>query len=210
MAATEVDVCNLALASINFDPITTLADNTQQARLCSRFFDESRDELLREHAWGFATRRIALDDVEDDPLNPDHGDSYPGYLYAYEMPDECLRILKVYNESEPDVSYPYELLFSPTDGTPGNEVVRICANVGEAVCEYVYRVETVTFWDAHFVRAMVAYLAFKLAHPLRATEDLRRWSFSVYQDALERAKRTDSSESKRDPALRPNRYKDAR
>ena len=61
--ASEVDICNLALAHIG-DPaeITSIAppDGSTQAALCKKFYPIARDECLSDRDWGFARRRILM------------------------------------------------------------------------------------------------------------------------------------------------------
>jgi len=211
MASTEIQVCNQALALLNLNPITAYADNRLEAQRLGILFADSRDEVLREHAWGFATRIEELVTTEDAGL-PDRIDDYAGnYLFVYVIPEQCVRILKLPNPNRPDECLPYQIVYNPTVavGPPVVAAKRILAYHEDATIEYVYRVTDVSFWDAHFVRTMAAYLAWKLT-PLRGKEEIRRWAFNTYQMALQAARIADATEHSRDVDTRPCRYKDAR
>ena len=52
--ATEVSICSNALRKLGDDPITSLTEDTERARLCNAFYNTARDSLLRSHPWNFA------------------------------------------------------------------------------------------------------------------------------------------------------------
>jgi len=57
--ATEVSICSNALRRLGDDPITSLTDDTERARLCNAFYQDSRDLVLRSHPWNFAITRAS-------------------------------------------------------------------------------------------------------------------------------------------------------
>ena len=61
--ATEVDICNLALANLGDDAtIATLSppEGSAQAEKAARFYPIARNSLLAMHTWGFASKRGSL------------------------------------------------------------------------------------------------------------------------------------------------------
>jgi hypothetical protein len=61
--ASEVDICNLALAHIGqARQITAISppDGSAEAAHCHRFYPMARDIILEAHYWGFATKRVGL------------------------------------------------------------------------------------------------------------------------------------------------------
>jgi len=61
--ATEVDICNLALAHLGDDAtIATLSppEGSAQAEKAARFYPIARDTLLEMHTWNFASQRNNL------------------------------------------------------------------------------------------------------------------------------------------------------
>ena len=80
-----VSICNDAILEAgNSATITSLADNSQLAELCSRLWNTTVDELYAEHAWAFRTVRDEATLVTTDSVN------------EYAIPDSCLRILGFY------------------------------------------------------------------------------------------------------------------
>ena len=49
MASTFVSISNRALTLLGAQPITSLSDDTKEARSCNRMFEQSRDQVLRGH-----------------------------------------------------------------------------------------------------------------------------------------------------------------
>ena len=88
--ATEVDICNMALAHLGADAnIASIAppDGSEEAGHCARMYPLARTYLLAGTvAWGFAKRRVALDELENDSLD---------WTYKYQLPSDFLHVLHV-------------------------------------------------------------------------------------------------------------------
>src|SRR5690348_5220067 len=80
----DVDVCNQALSHLGV--ATEIQDleneNSANARVCSRFYDDARDQALRDFPWPFATMSGALALVTVNPTIE--------WAYAYRMPADAL------------------------------------------------------------------------------------------------------------------------
>ena len=87
--ATEVSICANALRRLGDDPITSLTDDTERARLCNAFYTDARDAVLRSHPWNFAITRTSLAKLSDAPAY--------GFNYQYSLPTDpyCLRVLEM-------------------------------------------------------------------------------------------------------------------
>jgi hypothetical protein len=70
--ASEVDICNLALAHIgdgaNVRSITP-PDETVQAEKCAIFYPIARDIALESHGWSFAVQRAELNQLVTNPVD---------------------------------------------------------------------------------------------------------------------------------------------
>ena len=60
MAVSKVAVANLALGEIGARRIASFSDDTPEGRIISAFYDDIRDEVLSEHPWTFAQKRVML------------------------------------------------------------------------------------------------------------------------------------------------------
>ena len=86
---TKVEICNLALGRIGRKAaITSLTENSAEARACARIWDVTRQALLREFTWGFS-RKVALLALSTE--------SIPGWEYLYAYPSDCLQALRIFN-----------------------------------------------------------------------------------------------------------------
>jgi len=74
---TAIQLCNMALSSLGHQrQISSLAENTAEARLCSIWMDEARRSVLSAAYWPFLTRITG----------PDAGEPEGGGLFRYWMP----------------------------------------------------------------------------------------------------------------------------
>ena len=53
---TPTDICNMALAFIAKGRISSMDEQTEQARQCKLFYDIVKKDLLRNYTWGFAKK----------------------------------------------------------------------------------------------------------------------------------------------------------
>lgn len=83
--ASIVTICNMALARLGIDQtIENIDDNNNRARACKLFFDEVRDQLLRDYDWNFSLVVLSAALVADTDI--------PGWQYAYRYPTDCLML----------------------------------------------------------------------------------------------------------------------
>ena len=58
--ASVVGICNSALVKIGATRIISLTEGSKNANLCDEQYEKVRNDLLRSHAWNFATARRKL------------------------------------------------------------------------------------------------------------------------------------------------------
>lgn len=155
--ATEISICNLALAHLGDEATVASIDppeGSAQAEHCATFYPIARDALQEIHAWGFCTTRKALSLLSEVPLT--------GWEYAYARPSIAVKILGIYAEgvTNDDDPQPYESEVL-SDGT---EV--IYTNTEDAICRYTVQVTDPSKFTPLFVETMGWLLASHLAGPL--------------------------------------------
>lgn len=90
--AADTDIANLALGRLGVSQaIASLTEQSTPARICARFYDQCRQEVLRAHPWACATTCVALAEVEDQ--------DFPGWEFVYGYPSNCLMVHAVADES---------------------------------------------------------------------------------------------------------------
>jgi hypothetical protein len=87
--ASVVDMCNSALNLLGASTISALTDDSKNARLCNQRYEPVRNRVFRSHAWNCLHKRVQLAQNSTAPVVE--------YSYAYALPSDCLRVLKVHN-----------------------------------------------------------------------------------------------------------------
>jgi len=155
MSYNQVQICNLALAKVGDDAaqITSLTDGSNEAALCSKFYEPTLRELLSMHTWNFTKSYGELSASTTDPTF--------GWDYSYPLPADCIRPLELRSYSS---SREHKLLDEW-------QVVgrNLYTNISDAYLIYVKYVTDPNLMSPLFVRALYTGLASKLAYVL--TED---------------------------------------
>jgi len=87
--ASVVDMCNSALNLLGASTISALTDDTKNARLVNQRYEPVRNRVFRSHAWNCLHKRVQLARNSTAPVVE--------YSYAYALPSDCLRVLKIHN-----------------------------------------------------------------------------------------------------------------
>ena len=175
--ATEVSICSNALRRLGDDPITSLTDDTERARLCNAFYQDSRDLVLRSHPWNFAITRASLAQLSDTPAY--------GYNYMYALPTDpyCLRVL--------EMEYADYIFKIENDATNGRVLV---TDESTAKILYIARITNPTLFDSMFVETLTSKLASDLAYPITGSVQLQGQMEKMYRDKLSEARSVDGME----------------
>lgn len=91
---SETDICNDALDNIGHSlVIASLTEDSDEAAACQRHYARTRDQLLRDFAWPFATRRVTPAALVAATLA---GGAVPSpWCFAYAYPDGMLSLRKI-------------------------------------------------------------------------------------------------------------------
>lgn len=179
---SDAKICNWALAHCGIQQqITALNDASPMARMCALFYADTRDGLLREWPWPFATAYATLSQLASTP-NLEWG-------YSYSLPSDCVRARYLIPNSgvAPSVlggpinvpgawmqGWQYPL---PVDqwqipyalGTsPAGPILLTDEQVANLV--YTAQVTNAAFFDVLFGEALAYMLATKLCMPLTISE----------------------------------------
>lgn len=182
--ATDIDICNLALAHLGEDSITSLSDGTPRAIACNLHYAVTRDEVLRSHRWNFAIARIATVDYDEPEFE---------WTAKFELPTDCLRVLEFNgNEStETDREFVIEGRWLFSNSTTANIV-------------YVKRETDTTLYDPIFVKALALKLAVALSESIRGTTGKTAELLAAYERyTAPLARRVDANEGKRRKGMLP-------
>lgn len=171
MATSVVKIINNGLAKIGQEAITSLTEDSEAARLSNLIFEQTRDDVLSDHVWNFAVRRVQLAQSVDTPAFE--------YAYQYALPSDCLKVLGM---SEKTMTYEIESGYLLTDE-------------GTALIKYIRRVTDPNEFSPKFVEALSARIASELSIPLAESTTLQQNMTELYIRKLSDAKSVDSQES---------------
>jgi len=86
--ASKVQIINFSLTLLGMQAITSINDETEEARIANRIYDMSLEEILGECLWTFATKRALLTLLNEDPVWTTTDE---GLLYVYQKPNDVIR-----------------------------------------------------------------------------------------------------------------------
>ena len=204
--ATEVDICNLALAHLGDDAtIASLSppEGSAQAEKAARFYPIARNSLLEMHTWNFASKRGNL------ALTTNSLDQWD---YAYAAPADMMNPVAIIS---PSAQNDYATRMSAGD-TPGGitsnyaptivagqyspqqfavEGTYIYTNQENAMLRYQAYVTDSSIFSPLFVTTLSWHLASMLAGPIikgdQGAAEAKR-SIQMMQGYLTQAKQSDN------------------
>jgi hypothetical protein len=181
--ASVVDLCNRALDLLGAANITSLTENSKEARLCNGNFDDVRDAVLRSHPWNIAITRRELAKDTDTPAF--------GFSFQYSLPTDpfCLRVLSFWNSNvNNDVAaYDSNVMFKI-------EGRKVLSNEGTCNIIYIGRVTDTEQYDSLLNKAISARLAAEIAYNITGSNSVSQGMIAIYEDRLKEAKGVDSME----------------
>lgn len=140
-----VNLYNQALTAVGHGKLLTDPnENTREAVICRLWFPPALSGVLNAFHWPSAkfVQRLALvserGDAEWEPTDP-----LPGYLYAYRLPNDCVRPQHLHDFSRFALS--------------GGNV--LSTNTDKAILYYTKRVELPAEWEEELYNAVVFSLA---------------------------------------------------
>ena len=171
MAVSDVSICNLALQKLGAGRITSLTEDSRNARSCNACYTLIRDKELRAHPWTFAVKRVVL--------APDATAPAFDFDYAFAIPQDCLRILP---PNTPLIDWKLE----------NNKILTNAGNSLNLI--YIARIEDPTVYDACFDEALAAKLAWHLCEEITQSNQKKADAMNEYKDAIRTARRTNAFE----------------
>lgn len=199
--ASEVQICNLALSRVGARRISSLGENTKEAKECNKIYTDTRDFVLAAHDWGFARKHATLAAISTP--------TYPGWDYAYAYPTDCLAARRIKNDTGSTSPIAYSLeedrymnvgkVEFEIRATAALDGKVILTNEPEAVMIYTARVTDSNLFSAEFIDAFAYRLASDLAVPLRADTRKSDTHFRKYTFLIGSAQASSANEGYEKP-----------
>ena len=182
--ASKIFICNLALSNVGKANISSMTEDSAEARACNQFYDHTRDLLLQSYPWNFAGKTQALGQITNDK---------PGqWAYAYTRPTDCLKVRWLrpqYSKDAPrlteqqELSYPHEV-----------EGQSIYCDLSPAFLRFTFKLEDPSKYPPQFVDALSWHLAVRLAMPLVKDPKVRADAWQVATQTTGQAQMSDANE----------------
>lgn len=186
--ASEIEICNLALARIGqSQTIASFTEASKAAEVCAQSYPICRDMVLQDHMWPFATSWKVLAEMADPPTNW-------GYRYSY--PADCLdlRYLVIPGKRNPQAdNYPvFELQFY-------NDQQTIITDTKDAEAVYTAKVTDPTLFSPLFTNALAWRVAQEIAMPMAVDPSMMDNARQMYTATVSKAASSAQNEVRPDP-----------
>lgn len=171
--ASETSISNRALQKLGAARITSLSENSSEARSCNAVYEILRDAELRAHPWNFASKRIS---IAADAVTPDFGKAN-----SFQLPTDCLKVL------EDDVnSLNKDWLIE------GRKI--LTDEGGPLYLRYTRRVTEVSEMDPLFMEALSCRMAVEMCEELTQSNSKKESLKDDYKNAIREARRSNAIE----------------
>lgn len=201
----QAGIYNTALGRVGSgETVLAPTDRTVAAQTCNRFYNSCRQEVMRAFPWPCAMRSVALALVADE--------TFPGWTYVYDLPDDCLRVRAVTDEAGlrgyrswsvfgglrntdlPEFREPWQIALR-ADG----ERSVILSDVASAYAIFTYDLTNTGAFTIDLASVIAWRLAMEIGGPMQARRDLIDRAESRYDVWYSRASATALNEGRDDP-----------
>ncbi len=183
--SSKVEICNLALARIEQNSISSFEKDTSvQGQFCRMVYEQSKSALLAQYNWTFAIYPAKLNQID----NGD--DEFKEYSYKYFLPEGFLRLVSVYNNNQEELinitnrKKPYVL-----------EGKYLFTDVDNCKIKYIKDIDTVTDFSPMFIDCFVLDLCVRLTRIFNSSTTLQQQLLMEFSQAIEKAKVSDCQQT---------------
>lgn len=181
--ASVVDICNEAMDLLGAATITSLTENSKEARLCNRRFETARDSVIRSHPWNVCIRRA---EIAADSVAPAFG-----FSFQYTLPTDphCERVISFWDEQVNN-----ELAAYDSPSMFKIEGRKILSNQSTCKITFLARITDTEEYDS-LLRSTIAYrLAAETAYAITGSTSVSSAMQTLYNERLREARSIDAME----------------
>lgn len=206
-AADQVAICNLALSAVGTrSSISSLSENSAEARQCALHYGQALDRMLRAANWNFARKQVSLALLKDANFPGPSGLPPLPWVYSYAYPSDCIRLRYLMptfqagsNSSlivtAPEWSGPpIRFVVAMDEDQQGNDTQVVLTNQPQALAVYTKRVTNPAFFDATFLEGFYNYLGARLAIALTGDKEMAKTLLQIATAHVQEAKAEDGNE----------------
>ncbi len=179
---TVAQICNLALAHIKQSQTVVSNLDTDEGNtvaILRLHFDISRQYVLGDHKWNFATKREVLALVDDSTNSR--------WSHKYLYPTDAISMREIETNDQTQAT-PYEIQNYNDDSRC------ILTNQENAVAVYTADIKNPATYSPGFVVSLSWYLASEIAPALSEDSAVQDYCYTIYRNSLIKAKTMDSNE----------------
>jgi hypothetical protein len=158
---TKTEIINKALTLVGANPVISIDDDSNNARVLKRVYDLSLRSILSECKWNFATKRAALTLTSDTLAFNDIGE-----VFVYQKPLDMIRIYGV----------------SPEYASWREEGEQIISNTSTLALRYVYYLDVPSKYPIYFIEAFIDKLAGDVAYSIVNSGSMAELFVKKYND----------------------------
>ena len=190
MGKSVVELCNTALGRLGISQIiASLDEQSNEARTCRVFYENTRDRVLTDMPWNFAKRTADLQDIGSPP---------PGWTYRFRYPNDCLKVRSIISTEltgyptqylyPGDINYtndpqiPYEVIEDEASGG-----LAIVCNLSPVSLVYTAQITNLMLFSQLAFDTLGWALASDIAAPLSAAPNMAQSAANAYTSAMLRA-----------------------
>jgi len=186
--ATKIEIVNIALSLLSANTITSLGDDSDEARLATVHYGPALDATLESQEFSFARKRFIPALNATAPLF--------GWGRAFDIPSEILRVVSCDRINLPPGNFtPGDVSYQPESVDYIIENRQILTNEGKIYARGIERVTQEGKFSPLFVHALAAKLAMLMAIPLTQSNQVATNMAGIYTVFMKEAKTRDGIQS---------------
>ena len=190
--ASVVNMCNSALNLLGASTISSLTEDTKNARLCNQRYEPIRNRVFRSHNWNCLIKRVQLAQDSTGPVVE--------YTYGYTLPTDCLRVMKIHNGSTDSIA---------SDLDYKVEGRKIVTDITTIYLVYIALITDPNEYDSYLREAVSHQLAADICYAITNNSALANNYMIRADERLREARFIDATESALD-TVEANEFTDAR
>ncbi len=183
MAITCFDIANQVFTNLNIDQVEETefeAGKTKKMKHFNQYYNNTRQMILRDALWSFATAVEALSIIKDQPALAD-------YQLVYRLPDDCLFARKI-DKSKNGKPYEFKVVGK-----------YLYCNVEQPVLIYTADITKEHLFDPTFVSALCHKIAALIAQSLKKDLELAAVEYQNYKNDIFTAQTQTQREAYEEP-----------
>lgn len=183
---SQISIINNALQLLGCNRLTSMTDNTPEAKAASNTYNDSLKTILSECCWSFASKRVSLNKIAN--KTPEW--TKDGKNTYFQLPSDFVEVFEVSDENAL-----WEI-----------EGESILANVSELGIKYVYFLTDASKYSASFVDAFIYKLASDMCYELTNSGQMTDELLKLYRSEFLPLAKSKNARQKSSPKIKDDAW----